>query len=75
VGRIAAIADVFDALTSERTYKRAWPVEEAVEEIRRQRGQHFDPRLVDVFLGALPHLQSISEELALAHDDPQLQAA
>lgn len=51
VGRICAIADVFDALTSERPYKRAWSVDEAVSEIARQRGAQFDPELVDAFLG------------------------
>lgn len=49
-GRIVAIADVFDALTSQRPYKRAWPVAEAADEIVRCRGQHFDPEIVDVFL-------------------------
>lgn len=53
-GRIVAVADVFDALTHERPYKKAWPVCEAVEEIRSQRGRHFDPRVVDAFL-ELPH--------------------
>jgi putative two-component system response regulator len=49
VGRIAAVCDVFDALTSERPYKRAWPVEESLEEIRRGAGTHFDPALVTLF--------------------------
>jgi putative two-component system response regulator len=48
-GRICAICDVFDALTSERPYKQAWPVEEAVAFLRQQKGQHFDPQLVDLF--------------------------
>jgi len=48
-GRICAICDVFDALTSERPYKKAWPVEEAVAFLRQQKGQHFDPHLVDLF--------------------------
>jgi len=52
-GRIAALCDVFDALTSERPYKRAWSVAEARAEIAAQRGRHFDPRLTDLFL-ALP---------------------
>ncbi len=59
VGRIAAIADVFDALTSDRPYKKAWPVEQAAEEIRAQRGRHFDPDLVDVFLSVLPEIVSV----------------
>jgi cyclic di-GMP phosphodiesterase len=49
-GRIAALADVFDALTSVRPYKKAWPLEEAVQLIRDNRGRHFDPELVDLFL-------------------------
>lgn len=49
-GRIVAIADVFDALTQHRPYKAAWPVDQAVSEIERQRGRQFDPILVDAFL-------------------------
>jgi CHASE2 domain-containing sensor protein len=49
-GRICAICDVFDALLSERPYKRPWPLADAIREIRQQRGRHFDPRLVDLFL-------------------------
>jgi len=48
-GRIVALADVFDALTHERPYKPAWPVRDAVEEIKRQGGEQFDPELVDAF--------------------------
>jgi putative two-component system response regulator len=49
-GRAVAIADVFDALTSERPYKPAWTVERAVAEIQAQSGRHFDPRLVEAFV-------------------------
>lgn len=63
-GRIAALSDVFDALTSERPYKKAWPVEEAVALIKEERGQHFDPQLVDVFLELLPEIIEISERYA-----------
>jgi len=49
-GRIVALADVFDALTHERPYKRAWPLEEAIAELCRLRGTHFDPHVVDAFL-------------------------
>jgi len=48
--RIVAVADVFDALTHNRPYKEAWPIEQAVEEIRSQRGRQFDPQVVDAFL-------------------------
>ena len=50
VGRICAICDSFDALTSERPYKSAWPVEEALEEIARERGGQFDPDLAGQFI-------------------------
>ena len=60
-GRIAALADVFDALTSARPYKKAWTVEAAVEMIRENRGKHFDPALVDAFLQQLPGILQIRE--------------
>ena len=47
--RIVAVCDVFDALTHERPYKSAWPVDLAVEEINKGRGMHFDPAVVDAF--------------------------
>jgi CHASE2 domain-containing sensor protein len=50
-GRICAVCDVFDALVSDRPYKAAWPVAEALAELRRESGRHFDPRLVELFLG------------------------
>ena len=50
VGRIVTVADVYDALTQKRPYKSAWPVEDAVAEIDRQRGRQFDPEVVDAFL-------------------------
>jgi CHASE2 domain-containing sensor protein len=53
-GRISTICDVFDALTSERPYKAAWSVEEALAEIARLSGRQFDPDLVPVFLGMWP---------------------
>jgi putative two-component system response regulator len=49
-GRIVAVADVFDALTSERAYKNAWSVHEAIAEIQGQSGRQFDPRVVEAFL-------------------------
>ncbi|BAL25289.1 HD domain-containing phosphohydrolase [Azoarcus sp. KH32C] len=49
-GRIVAVADVFDALTSERPYKKAWTFEAARAYLRENRGKHFDPSCVDAFL-------------------------
>lgn len=48
--RIVAIADLYDALTHERPYKKAWTSQETIDEIQKQRGIHFDPRIVDAFL-------------------------
>lgn len=48
-GRITAIADVFDALSSERVYKRAWPIPKVLSYLKEQRGKHFDPHLIDLF--------------------------
>lgn len=60
-GRIVALADVFDALTTERPYKKAWPLDEALDYIKEQSGKHFDPELVDKFLEVLPELLTIRE--------------
>ncbi|MNZ62208.1 Cyclic di-GMP phosphodiesterase response regulator RpfG [compost metagenome] len=51
--RIVAIADFYDALTHERPYKKAWSSAEAIDEIKKQRGRHFDPQIVDAFLQIL----------------------
>ncbi|MCX7292202.1 HD domain-containing phosphohydrolase [Janthinobacterium sp.] len=58
-GRIVAVADVFDALTSVRPYKRAWPVTDAVGYLQQQKGQHFDGALVDLFVQQLPAIDAI----------------
>jgi putative two-component system response regulator len=55
--RIAALADVFDALTHARPYKHAWTIDEALAEIAALRGKHFDPELTDLFLALVPRLQ------------------
>ena len=52
-GRIVAVADVFDALTSDRVYRKAFLVDEAVQMMREQRGRHFDPVLLDAFMEVL----------------------
>jgi putative two-component system response regulator len=67
VGRIVAVADVFDALTSARPYKPAWDMDRAVTFMREQRGLHFDPQCVDVFLGQLDDVQSVRQRFAAEH--------
>ncbi|MDO6545621.1 two-component system response regulator [Pseudoalteromonas carrageenovora] len=60
-GRIVAIADVFDALTSKRPYKEAWSVEETVEHLKSQAGSHFDPNLINLFIEKLDDIIAIKE--------------
>jgi HD-GYP domain-containing protein (c-di-GMP phosphodiesterase class II) len=54
-GRIVAVADVFDALTSDRVYRAAYTIDQTVAMMRRQRGRHFDPVMLDAFLEVLSH--------------------
>lgn len=61
VGRITAVADVFDALTSERPYKKGWPIEEAVQFIKDQAGSHFDPAVVEQFVNNVDEIIDIRE--------------
>ncbi len=62
-GRITAVADVFDALSAERVYKAAWPIEKIERLFREERGRHFDPAIIDVFFAELPTLLEIRERL------------
>ncbi|WP_373953984.1 HD domain-containing phosphohydrolase [Vibrio pomeroyi] len=62
VGRIAAVADVFDALTAERPYKKAWSVDEALSLFEDQKGKHFDPRIVELLFDNLPQILAIKEK-------------
>ena len=61
-GRIAGVADVFDALTSERVYRPAFTLPQAVEMVESGRGSHFDPEIVDLFLDSLPGPLAIRDE-------------
>jgi putative two-component system response regulator len=63
-GRIVAIADVFDALTSKRPYKAAWSEQAALDYLRQQKGRHFDPALVDLFIEHMPAVRKIRERWA-----------
>ncbi|QTA91433.1 response regulator [Desulfonema magnum] len=62
-GRMLCICDVFDALISERPYKKAWPLEKTLEEIKAGRGTHFDPELADLFVRLEPELRKIVNDL------------
>jgi putative two-component system response regulator len=68
-GRISAIADVFDALTSERPYKKAWSVEDAMDLIRSESGKHFEPRLVELLEEKLPKVLEIKAKYAESFDE------
>lgn len=67
-GRIAGLADVFDALTSKRPYKDPYPIAKACEIIRKERGYHFDPQLVDLFLNNLEKFKKIKDEMSRQED-------
>ena len=59
--RIVAVADVFDALTSSRPYKKAWEIDRALALLQDNRGKHFDPGCVDVFLGHIDEVLAIRD--------------
>ncbi len=62
-GRICAIADVFDALASDRCYKKKWPLEKVFALFQEERGHHFDPDLTDLFIAHFDEFVSIKEHL------------
>lgn len=62
LGRITAIADVFDALGSDRCYKKAWPIAKVLALFREERGEHFDPHLVDLLFENLDDICAIREQ-------------
>jgi len=61
-GRITAVADVFDALGSKRVYKKAWKLEKITTLFKEERGKHFDPKLVDIFLDNLDAFLTIRDK-------------
>ncbi|MFD2613282.1 HD domain-containing phosphohydrolase [Paenibacillus gansuensis] len=63
-GRITAIADVFDALGSDRVYKKAWELYRILNLFHEERGLHFDPRVVDVFMEQLPRIIEVRDRLS-----------
>jgi len=64
MGRICSLADVFDALTSKRPYKKPWSMDEATAEITKYKGGHFDPDLVDTFLAVKEDIYNVCHHYA-----------
>jgi len=62
-GRVTALADVFDALGSDRCYKSAWDDEKIFKLLKEERGEHFDPNLIDIFFDNLDEFLEIRDRL------------
>jgi HD-GYP domain-containing protein (c-di-GMP phosphodiesterase class II) len=71
-GRITAIADVFDALGSDRVYKEAWPLQKIIKLFEEERGKQFDPELTDIFLDNLEHFLAAKEVIEQDSEDKTL---
>jgi len=65
VARIVAIADVFDALTTKRPYKEAWPIDLVVDTLKQDAGTHFDPDMIERFISIFPQILAIKDNWAL----------
>lgn len=63
-GRIVAVADVYDALSSARPYKTPWPIEKIIDFFKAEKGRHFDPSLVDALIAIQPKVKEISRQYA-----------
>ena len=63
IGRIVAVADVFDALTSKRPYKKTFSLESAINIMKKERGQHFDPDVLDIFLANIDEIIKIMDNI------------
>jgi len=73
--RIVAVADVFDALTSSRPYKNAWPIEKALDHLVAHKGTHFDPDCIDAFMLQFEKVQVIQRQLQDMPDTSGLRVA
>ncbi len=67
--RIVAIADVFDALTMKRPYKEAWPIEKALSVIEQGSGNHFEPKLIQLFMSILDEILAIKDDWGEREND------
>ena len=65
-GRITALVDVFDALSSERVYKDVWSDKEIISFLQKESGKHFDPKLIELFLSHFNRFAEIRERLGNA---------
>lgn len=74
-GRIVALADVFDALTSKRCYKPAWPIEKAVDLIKDTREKHFDPEVVDAFFVSFEQILDVKKRFIDVPEHPEIDDA
>ena len=70
-GRVAAVADVFDALTTNRVYRKAFPLGEALEIMKQGRGDHFDPKILDCFFDSMDRVLGIREVYREAPGAPE----
>ncbi len=71
VGRICSVCDVFDALTTDRPYKKAWSFDEAMCEIKKLSGKNFDPDIVKAFVKILPKIQKLSDQIMQQHHEAE----
>lgn len=74
-GRIASIADAFDALTTQRVYKPAFEIDHAIDLMLKHRGEHFDPQLLDIFVASTEELTRIHEHYADCTSPDRFRAA
>ncbi|HIC10999.1 MAG TPA: HD domain-containing protein [Campylobacterales bacterium] len=69
-GRITAVADVFDALSSDRAYKRAWELDRILQLFKEEKGRHFEPKLVDIFFSNLDEFLKIRDKFKDVEGSP-----
>lgn len=74
-GRITAVADVFDALASDRVYKKAWPLENVLNLFKEERGEHFDPKLVDILFENLDEFLEVRGKFADKFEETEAEKA
>ena len=72
LARIAAVADAFDAMTSKRTYRNSLPIEIVKDEIEKNKGTQFDPKIADVFLDILNNEYEKIEEIRKNNNEKEL---